>query len=82
MSIRRGKWEEVSTITDKLRNEEQVWNPMVISTTHGETLTMAAPGVYTPNGSALIELVRFYWQHPERREELIDGRAAERLPAT
>jgi hypothetical protein len=40
--------------------------------------TLAA-GSITPDGSALRELVRFYWEHPESRDELTDGRAVERL---
>lgn len=40
---------------------------------------MDSPGSYTPKGTALIELVRFYWRHPEQRTELADGRALERL---
>jgi hypothetical protein len=27
----------------------------------------------------LRELIRFYWKHPESRDELTDGRAVERL---
>ena len=36
---------------------------------------------FAPDGAALRDLVRFYWQHPESRDELIDGRAAERIAA-
>jgi hypothetical protein len=32
-----------------------------------------------PDGSAMRDLVRFYWQHPDSRGELTDGRALERL---
>jgi hypothetical protein len=34
---------------------------------------------FTPDGAALRELVRFYWQLPEARDELTDGRGAKRL---
>jgi hypothetical protein len=33
----------------------------------------------TPDGVALRQLVRFYWQHPDNRGELTDGRALKRL---
>jgi hypothetical protein len=33
----------------------------------------------TPDGSAMRELVRFYWQHPESRDELTDESALKRL---
>jgi hypothetical protein len=36
-------------------------------------------GAMTPEGTALRELVRFYWQHPESRGELSDGGALKRL---
>lgn len=76
-----GKWEEVENIADKLPDEERFWNPMVVTMADGETLLMEAPGTYTPKGTALVELVRFYWQHPELRDELTDGRAVARLRA-
>jgi hypothetical protein len=38
-----------------------------------------AAGAITPDGTALRELVRFYWEHPESRGELTDGRALKRL---
>lgn len=76
-----GKWAEVENVADKVPGEERFWNPMVVTVAGGATLLMEAPGIYTPKGTALIELVRFYWQHPERRDELTDGRAVERLRA-
>ncbi|QRY53540.1 hypothetical protein [Mycolicibacterium septicum] len=76
-----GKWDEVENIADKVPGEERFWNPMVVTVAGGETLLMEAPGIYTPKGTALVELVRLYWQHPELRDELTDGRATERLRA-
>lgn len=76
-----GKWDEVESVADKLPDEERFWNPMVVTMAGGETLLMEAPGTYTPKGTALVRLVRFYWQHPELRDELTDGRAVERLRA-
>ena len=52
---------------------------MVITMEGGSTLLFEAPGIYTERGTALVELVRFYWQHPEQRAELTDGRALQRL---
>ncbi|WP_124713638.1 hypothetical protein [Mycolicibacterium nivoides] len=76
-----GKWAEVENVADKVPGEERFWNPMVVTVAGGATLLMEAPGIYTPKGTALVELVRFYWQHPEQRDELTDGRAVERLRA-
>lgn len=35
--------------------------------------------IYVPGGSALYWMVRHYWQHPDNRSELTDGRAIQRL---
>jgi hypothetical protein len=40
--------------------------------------TLLADAV-TGNSSALREWVRFYWQHPECRDELVDARGIRRL---
>jgi hypothetical protein len=40
--------------------------------------TLAASAM-TPDGAALRELVRFYWQHADSRDELTDGRVLKRL---
>jgi hypothetical protein len=44
-----------------------------------ETTPTIAAGAMTPDGSAIRGLVRFYWEHPESRDELTDGRALKRL---
>lgn len=36
-------------------------------------------GTITVNGDALRQWTRFYWQHPECRNELTDARALRRL---
>ena len=42
------------------------------------TLTALA---YTPDGQPCVNWFAFYWQHPEARDELTDGRAAKQLAA-
>ncbi|MCV7206118.1 hypothetical protein H7J71_29360 [Mycolicibacterium peregrinum] len=74
-----GKWDDVVSVADKLPNEERFWNPMVITMKGGKVLAMEAPATYTPKGTALIDMVRFYWQHPEHRDEITDGRALQHL---
>jgi hypothetical protein len=78
-TVKTGIWRDVEGIADKLPDEERFWNPMVITVQGGRTLMMEAPGIYTRGGTALVEMVRFYWQHPTQRDELTDGRAAARL---
>ncbi|PRC42618.1 hypothetical protein C6A85_000000109565, partial [Mycobacterium sp. ITM-2017-0098] len=71
---------EISDISDRPRH--QPWLLIAGSTyltaSDGRTRTLASDW-YTPGGRAVRKLVRFYWQHPECRGELTDGRAAQRL---
>jgi hypothetical protein len=71
-------WDEVTRVADTPQNRHQPGGATYITTADGRTRTLPSDW-YTPGGSALRELVRFYWQHPEHREELADGRALERL---
>lgn len=80
-SLNSGKWDDIAAVADELPIERRFWTPMVITMEDGSRLVMDSPGSYTPKGTALIELVRFYWQHPEQRIELTDGRALDRLRA-
>ncbi|MCV7363272.1 hypothetical protein [Mycolicibacterium neworleansense] len=78
-SLNSGKWDDIAAVTAKLPTEERFWTPMVITMNDGSRFVMDSPGSYTPKGTALIELVRHYWHHPEQRNELTDGRAVDRL---
>jgi hypothetical protein len=74
-----GEWDQVKNLTDE--SSDKKWStsgPIVFVMSDGSTPTIAANGM-TPNGDALRELVRFYWQHPESRDELTDGAAVQRL---
>ena len=51
----------------------------VVCVMSDDTAPTIAARSFTPDGKALRELVRFYWQHPESRDELTDGAAVERL---
>ncbi|ORV05625.1 hypothetical protein [Mycobacterium celatum] len=75
----RGEWEQIEDVTDKVPGQATpAESAVVIVMADGHATTLAA-GSFTPNGRALRQLVRFYWQHPDRRGELTDGRALERL---
>ena len=74
-----GDWDQVKDVTDAAPGQQtSTSGPVVFVMSDGSAPTIAA-GAMTPNGKALRELVRFYWQHPESRGELTDGRALERL---
>ena len=77
--IESGDWNQVEDVTAEAR--DQKWStsgPIVFVMSDGSSPTIAA-GSMTTNGAALRELVRFYWEHPESRDELTDGAAVERL---
>ena len=80
-SPRSANWSSLEDIASEAPNQKTP-TPGVIAFVMADdavwTLTALA---FTPGGTALRDLVRFYWQHPERRDELIDGRAEERLAA-
>lgn len=74
-----GEWTQVKDVADRVPGQPApAYSAIVMVMADDQTLTLAA-GSFTPEGQALRDLVRFYWQHPENRAELADGRALERL---
>jgi hypothetical protein len=74
-----GEWVEVRDVTDQPPGKAALkYSAIVMVMSDGKTPSLAA-GSFTPDGKALRQLVRFYWQHPEHRPELTDGRALQRL---
>lgn len=73
------RWDQIRSIGggDQLRDPSQA-TKLVIMMDDGKTATLSG-GAFTPEGTALRDLVRFYWQHPENRGELTSGAALERL---
>lgn len=71
-------WDEVTDVADRPQKARQPTGATYITTTDRRTKVLPSDW-YTPGGHALRELVRFYWQHPEHRQELTDGRVVERL---
>lgn len=79
LAMRRAKWEDISEVRDqplhrKLRGREVI----VLALPEGRSGTFLSDTV-TDDSHALREWVRFYWQNPEHRAELTDGRALKRL---
>jgi hypothetical protein len=74
-----GDWAQVVDVTDAAPNQSAPTpSAIVVVMSDGSAPSLAAAS-FTPDGRALRELVRFYWQHPERRGELTDGQALQRL---
>ncbi|ODQ90052.1 hypothetical protein BHQ18_11400 [Mycolicibacterium flavescens] len=80
MTSQELSWDEVTDVADRKPNARQTNGATYIITADGHTRELPTHW-YTPGGTALHELMRFYWQHPEAREELADGRAVGRLEA-
>lgn len=74
------EWDDVTDMSDRPATRRRPLNTgtTYITTTDGRTRVLPSDW-YTPGGHALRTLVRFYWQHPESRDELADGRAVKRL---
>jgi hypothetical protein len=74
-----GDWAEVVDVAEEASGQTAPTpNAIVFVMSDESTVTIAAGGM-TPDGAALRELVRFYWEHPESRGELTDSRAHKRL---
>ncbi|MCH9734609.1 MAG: hypothetical protein K0U78_08655 [Actinomycetia bacterium] len=78
-SLQRGTWDAVEQILDhRLKGFKPTNEVIVFVLPQGRSAMLIADAI-TPNSRALREWVRFYWQHPECRGELVDGRAVRRL---
>jgi hypothetical protein len=89
-----GRWSDVVAVTDEVLplrfgigrfKIEQPGGPAPCAITmelaNGSKWGVPDGNYVATSGGALRELVRFYWQHPDHRAELTDGRAADRLSA-
>jgi hypothetical protein len=74
------RWDDVADVSGAPAHRRRPINTgsTYITTTDGGTRLVASDW-YTPGGYALRDLVRFYWQHPDCRDELVDGRVVKRL---
>lgn len=73
-------WDEVTDVADRKPNARHPNGATYIMTTGGHARELPTHW-YTPDGHAFREVIRFYWQNPETRGELADGRAIHRLEA-
>ncbi len=78
-SFRCGTWNEIEEILDHPPKGQKPFNDVVVFALRGGRSAMLVADAITDNSDALREWVRFYWQHPEHRDELVDGRALRRL---
>ncbi|EHI14081.1 hypothetical protein [Mycolicibacterium thermoresistibile] len=77
--IRSGDWSDVVHITDEALEYPGARSPIAVVTADRQMHVLKESAWFTPGGRALLELMRFYWQHPQARLELTDDRALARL---
>ncbi|OBB25591.1 hypothetical protein A5792_27960 [Mycolicibacterium peregrinum] len=78
-SFAHGTWDDVEQILDHpLKGKVSFTDLIVFVLPKGRSAKLGS-GTITANSHALREWVRFYWQHPDCRDELTDGRALQRL---
>jgi hypothetical protein len=74
-----GDWVNVVDVSNAAPEKPPVTvGSIVLLMSDGRVHSFAAGGC-TPDGTALRDLVRYYWQRSEDRAELADGRAVKRL---
>jgi hypothetical protein len=76
-----GDWDQVRNIVAENPAQQTSTPAAIVFVMSDETAPTISAGAMTPDGIAVRELVRFYWQHADHRDELTDGRALERLNA-
>lgn len=74
-----GDWEQVRDVTDEVPGQQAPTPGAVVFVLSDDSAPMIAARSMTPDGEAMRELAQFYWEHPESRGELTDGRAVKRL---
>jgi hypothetical protein len=74
-----GDWEQVQDVTDEAPGQQAPAPGAVAFVMADDSAHTLAASAMTPDGAALRELVRFYWQRAESRDELTDGRVLKRL---
>ncbi|ANI42374.1 hypothetical protein [Mycolicibacterium vaccae] len=77
--FKRGEWDEIEQILDRPARGGSIGREMIVLKLPKSRSAMLVTDAITGNSDALREWVRFYWQHPEHRGELVDNRALQRL---
>lgn len=72
-------WASVVDVTSGVAEQNSRTSDAIIFVMTDDVALTLSAGSITAGGLALRELVRFYWQHPEYRDELTDGRAVRHL---
>lgn len=74
-----GGWDDVVAITDRRPGKPAPLRAMIFVKFGDDRIRSLVVDSYTPGGDAVRRLVRYYWMNSDKRDELTDGRAVERL---
>jgi hypothetical protein len=77
LRTRRSRWEDVVDILDKA--DKPARNPLVCVVRGAKPVVVPNADRFGSSGPALYWMTRHYWQQPKNRDELVDGRALDRL---
>ena len=78
-SFQQNSWDEVEQILDHVPKRKRIRRGMVVFALPEDRYAMEITDTMTHDSDALRDWVRFYWQHPDHRGELVDERALRRL---
>jgi hypothetical protein len=78
-SSMNGVWDDVSAITDRRPEKSPPFRAMIFVKFRDDRIRSLVVDSYTPGGDAMRQLVRYYWLNADKRDELTNGRAIERL---
>lgn len=72
-------WDDVQEILDHPLKRKKPYNEVMVFVLPKRRSAKLVTDVMTSDSDTLREWVRFYWQHPEHRGELVDERGLRRL---
>ncbi|MDG4665212.1 hypothetical protein [Mycobacterium sp. 236(2023)] len=78
-SFRGGTWDEIEQILDHKPNGGKPFNKLVVFVPSKGANAVLYSDAITSDSDALLTWIRFYWEHPEYRDELVDDRGLQRL---
>ncbi|TFV61495.1 hypothetical protein E4P42_00935 [Mycobacterium sp. PS03-16] len=71
-------WDDIADVRDTAQSKK-TRKAIVLVLRDGDEKVIDGADIYLPGGAGLYWMVRHYWQLPENRPELNDGRALKRL---
>lgn len=79
LSTQSVRWDDIVGVADYSDVNTKTRKAIVLRLEDGVEKVVDGADFYAPRGAGLYWMVRHYWRHPDKRAELTDGRALERL---